>query len=238
MAKDFIRYDLHVQDALRGVVRRVLADVVRDGLPGEHHFYITFRTQHPGVRLSNRMRAEYPDEMTIVLQHQFWDLAVTEHAFEVGLSFKGIPEKLVVPFEAMTGFFDRSVDFGLRFESDVEIDEEDDSDEAYETDDTPQATGQVTQGAFPRRIFEITPETEDRTGAPPAENADPPVSGDSTADDSAPSDADIPLPAGGDEPPASPDDDAAPVTGEDGGSEEKGAGARVVQLDAFRKKNT
>lgn len=233
MAKDFIRYDLHVQDALRGVVRRVLADVVRDGLPGEHHFYITFRTQHPGVRLSNRMRAEYPDEMTIVLQHQFWDLAVTEHAFEVGLSFKGIPEKLVVPFEAMTGFFDRSVDFGLRFESDVDIDEEDDADEA---DDAPEATGQVTQGAFPRRIFEVTPETEDGAGAAD-EPAGFPASGESAADGAGPSGTDLPPQAGEDGSPAA-SDTAEDAAGEDGDAGDKSAGARVVQLDAFRKKNT
>jgi uncharacterized protein len=116
MAKDLIRYDLLVQDALKGVVRRVLSDATRDGLPGEHHFYISFRTDAPGVRLSQRMRERYPEEMTIVLQHQFWDLGVTEHAFEVGLSFSGVPERLLVPFDALTGFFDPSVQFGLKFE--------------------------------------------------------------------------------------------------------------------------
>jgi hypothetical protein len=93
--KDLIRYDLLVQDALKGVVRKVLIDAGKDGLPGEHHFYISFRTDFPGVRLSNRLREKYPQEMTIVLQHQFWDLVVTEHSFEVGLSFSGIPERLL-----------------------------------------------------------------------------------------------------------------------------------------------
>lgn len=116
MSTDFIRYDLLVQDALRGVVRKVLADVARDGLPGEHHFSITFRTHAPGVRLSARMKEQYPDEMTIILQHQFWDLSVTDHAFEVGLSFRNVPEMLLVPFDALTGFFDASVQFGLKFE--------------------------------------------------------------------------------------------------------------------------
>jgi hypothetical protein len=116
MATDLIRYDLLVQDALRGVVRRVLEDTMREGLPGEHHYYVTFRTAAPGVRLSDRMRERYPDEMTIILQHQFWDLAVTEHAFEVGLSFSGIPERLRIPFDALTGFFDPSVEFVLKFE--------------------------------------------------------------------------------------------------------------------------
>ncbi len=121
MATDLIRYDLLIQDALRGVVRRVLADVARDGLTGEHHFYITFRTHARGVRLSARMREQYPDEMTIVLQHQFWDLSVTDQAFEVGLSFRNIPEKLLVPFEAVTRFSDPSVEFDLKFEPEEEI---------------------------------------------------------------------------------------------------------------------
>ncbi|QCI65779.1 SspB family protein [Phreatobacter stygius] len=116
MPTDLIRYDLLAQDALRGVVRRVLTDAVREGLPGDHHFYITFDTRAPGVRLSNRMREKYPQEMTVVLQHQFWDLSVTEHTFEVGLSFGGIPERLLVPFESIKGFFDPSVQFGLQFE--------------------------------------------------------------------------------------------------------------------------
>ncbi|MBV9077531.1 MAG: Stringent starvation protein B [Methylobacteriaceae bacterium] len=117
MSTDLIRYDLLVQDALKGVVRRVLGDAMRDGLPGEHHFYISFRTDHGGVRLSQRLRERYPQEMTIVLQHQYENLAVTETAFEVGLSFSGIPERLRVPFDALTGFFDPSVQFGLKFEA-------------------------------------------------------------------------------------------------------------------------
>ena len=90
MATDHIRYDILAQAALRGVVRTVLADAAKKGLPGEHHFKISFNTTASGVRLSDRMRARYPQEMTIVLQHQFWDLVVTEQAFEVGLSFGGI----------------------------------------------------------------------------------------------------------------------------------------------------
>src|SRR5580704_9053184 len=115
MAVDLIRYDLLVQDALRGAVRKVLSDVARDGVPGEHHFYIGFRTHARGVRLSSRMRELYPDEMTIVLQHQFWDLSVTGEAFEVGLSFQNIPEMLLIPFDAVTRFADPSVGFELQF---------------------------------------------------------------------------------------------------------------------------
>ena len=123
MPNDMIRYDLLVQEALCGVVSRVLTDAAKNGLPGDHHFYITFRTHAPGVRLSSRMRDAYPEEMTIILQHQFEDLRVTEHAFEVGLSFKGVPEVLLIPFEAMTGFFDPSVQFSLKFEPLTEQDE-------------------------------------------------------------------------------------------------------------------
>ena len=116
MAADHIRYDLLAQDALRGVVRKVLSDAAKHGLPGDHHFFVTFDTCAEGVRLSQRMRAQYPKEMTIVLQHQFWDLVVSEEAFEVGLSFGGIPERLSVPFAAVKQFHDPSVEFGLQFE--------------------------------------------------------------------------------------------------------------------------
>jgi hypothetical protein len=117
MAEDLIRYDILAQDALRGVVRKVLSEVARTGLPGEHHFFISFATRAPGVRVSSRLLAQYPDDLTIVLQHQYWDLQVTEHAFEVGLSFNGVPERLLVPFSALKGFADPSVQFGLQFEA-------------------------------------------------------------------------------------------------------------------------
>lgn len=116
MATDHIRYDVLARDALRGVLRRVLSDAAAHGLPGEHHFFITFISKAEGVKISPRLLAQYPDEMTIILQHQFWDLVVTEDRFEVGLSFGGIPERLVVPFQAIKSFFDPSVQFGLQFE--------------------------------------------------------------------------------------------------------------------------
>jgi uncharacterized protein len=116
MSVDHIRYDILAQEALRGVVRTVLAEVAKNGLPGEHHLYISFDTRADGVRLSPRMRAQYPEVMTIVLQHQFWDLTVSQEGFEVGLSFGGIPERLAVPFAAVKGFFDPAVQFGLQFE--------------------------------------------------------------------------------------------------------------------------
>jgi hypothetical protein len=116
MPTDHIRYDVLTRDALRGVLRQVLADAASHGLPGEHHFYITFLSKAEGVKLSPRLLAQYPEEMTIILQHQFWDLVVTDERFEVGLSFGGTPERLVVPFSAIKGFFDPSVQFGLQFE--------------------------------------------------------------------------------------------------------------------------
>ena len=116
MTTDHIRYDVLARDALRGVLRRVLSDAAAHGLPGDHHFFITFLSTAEGVKLSSRLLAQYPDEMTIILQHQFWDLVVTEDRFEVGLSFGGIPERLVVPFAAIKSFFDPSVQFGLQFD--------------------------------------------------------------------------------------------------------------------------
>ncbi len=117
---DQIRYDLLTQQALRGVVRSVLSDAAKKGLPGDHHFFITFDTHADGVRMSDRLRAQYPEEMTVILQHQFWDLTVTEQAFDVGLSFGGITERLGIPFDAITAFVDPSVQFGLQFEEVVE----------------------------------------------------------------------------------------------------------------------
>jgi uncharacterized protein len=117
MATDHIRYDVLARDALRGVLRRVLADAAEHGLPGDHHFFITFVSTADGVKLSPRLLAQYPEEMTVILQHQFWDLVVTDERFEVGLSFGGIPERLVIPFSAIKSFFDPSVQFGLQFET-------------------------------------------------------------------------------------------------------------------------
>jgi len=116
MAEDHIRYDILAQEALRGVMRKVLAEVARTGLPGNHHFFITFMTGAPGVRVSSRLRERYPEQMTIVLQYQYWDLKVTETGFEVGLSFSDIPEKLEIPFSAVRGFYDPSVSFELEFD--------------------------------------------------------------------------------------------------------------------------
>jgi hypothetical protein len=123
MSEDLMRYDILAQHALRSVVRLALQRVVREGLPGEHHFFISFNTNAPGVSISPRLREKYPEDMTIVLQHQFWNLQVFDTMFEVELSFDNVPERLVIPFAAIKGFFDPSVQFGLQFEAGA-IDEE------------------------------------------------------------------------------------------------------------------
>lgn len=117
MGQDHIRYDILAQDALRSVIRKVLTEVAATGhLPGDHHFFITFLTGAPGVRISQHLKAKYSEQMTIVVQHQFWDLKVTETQFEIGLSFSDTPEKLVIPFNAIRGFYDPSVNFELEFD--------------------------------------------------------------------------------------------------------------------------
>src|SRR3954470_2791489 len=134
MPIDHIRYDILVQQALRGMVRDLLAEAGKNkGMPGEHHFFITFDTTAEDARLSDRLRAQYPEEMTIVLQHQFWDLKVTDEAFEVGLSFGGVAERLLVPFDAIKAFADPSVQFTLQFETLTEA-ADDDTDEVEEVD--------------------------------------------------------------------------------------------------------
>jgi hypothetical protein len=115
MPDQSIDYGRLVECALRQVVRNALQIVVRQGLPGRHHLYITFRTDHPGVAIAADLRARYPSEMTIVLQHEFWDLTVEEDRFAVGLSFGGVPHRLEIPFDAVTVFADPGVEFGLQF---------------------------------------------------------------------------------------------------------------------------
>ena len=128
MADDLIRYDVLAQDALRGVIRKVLGEVEKTGLPGEHHFFITFVTNAPGVRISSRLRETYPETMTIIIQHQYFDMKVSETGFEIGLYFAHTPERLLVPYSAIKGFYDPSASFELEFDVDltVELAEEDD----------------------------------------------------------------------------------------------------------------
>ncbi|MFQ5467371.1 MAG: SspB family protein [Kiloniellaceae bacterium] len=116
MSEQDLRYDQMVEDALRGVVGRALAHAAAHGLPGDHHFYVTFRTAHPDVRISANLRQRYPGEMTIVLQHQYWDLEVEPEFFAVTLSFSDVAERLIIPFSAVVAFADPSVRFGLQFD--------------------------------------------------------------------------------------------------------------------------
>ncbi|NBX03819.1 MAG: hypothetical protein EBR02_07165 [Alphaproteobacteria bacterium] len=116
MPQDSLNYPVFIDQAMRGVVREVLRNVSANGLPGDHHFFISYATNYPGVKMSEQLKSRYPKEITIVLQHQFWDFKVEEHQFGVTLSFGGVPEKLVVPFAALTAFADPSVKFGLQFQ--------------------------------------------------------------------------------------------------------------------------
>jgi hypothetical protein len=182
MAVDYIRYDILAQDALRGVVRTVLIEAAKKGLPGDHHFYITFDTRADGVRLSQRMLAQYPEEMTVVLQHQFWDLVVTEDGFEVGLSFGGVPERLAVPFTAIKAFVDPAVQFALQFE---EIGSEAAGSESSEQEGTAPATqkGRGTEPARPpaehKGAAQIAAVPTPANPQPPTDGAEPdkPTSG-------------------------------------------------------------
>lgn len=119
MGRDLLRYDKMVEDALRGVVRQSLAQVAKSGFPGNHHFYLTFRTNFPGVDIPEYLRTQYPEEMTIVLQYQFWGLEVGDRAFEVTLSFNKVHERLRIPYAALTGFVDPAVQFGLQFKGEI-----------------------------------------------------------------------------------------------------------------------
>ena len=132
--ESLIPYDEIVQDALRAVVGRVLREVEQSGgLPGEHHFYITFKTRNPGVSIPKHLLERFPDEMTIVIQHRFWDLKVEDDSFTVGLSFGGVPATLHVPFAAVTQFHDPAVEFALTFHADA-AEEPSEEHEAAEND--------------------------------------------------------------------------------------------------------
>ncbi len=150
MADDLMHYPEMMERALKGVVRAALDQVAVDGLPGEHHFYITFHTGAPGVEISPRLKAQYPGEMTIVLQHQFWGLETDDDGFRVTLSFDGVSEQLVIPWEALIGFLDPEVEFGLRFGMEPDEDADATADAASaepepedKAEDEPDKTGQV-----------------------------------------------------------------------------------------------
>ncbi|HEY4139865.1 MAG TPA: ClpXP protease specificity-enhancing factor SspB [Pseudolabrys sp.] len=203
---DQIRYDLLTQQALRGVVRNVLTDAAKKGLPGDHHFFITFDTQADGVRMSDRLRGQYPQEMTVILQHQFWDLSVSEQAFDVGLSFGGITERLSIPFDAIKAFVDPSVQFGLQFEEVVEG-------EAEQSPANPHDKAKEKLAAKPKRGPSAVPSALPGLGAekPAAKAPEQPA-------------------------PPAPALSAVPDPKTDPKPDKPSGGGEVVRLDRFRKK--
>ncbi|MDH3579683.1 MAG: ClpXP protease specificity-enhancing factor SspB [Hyphomicrobiales bacterium] len=170
MAEDLIRYDTLAQEALRGVVRTVLERVAESGLPGEHHLFIAFDTKAEGVDISDRLRQQYPDEMTVVLQYQFWDLELGEDYFEVKLAFNNIPERLVVPFDSIKAFYDPSVQFGLQFGAPGAANDEDPEEAALPAIVNEDGTG----GGMPAGVgLEQPAETPDTRAAAAEESAQP-----------------------------------------------------------------
>jgi hypothetical protein len=153
MSENKIRYDILASEALRGIIRTVLQRVQKRGLPGDHHFYISFSTSAPGTILSKRLKDQYPEEMMIVLQHTFWDLFVYEDRFEVKLTFNNVPERLVIPFSAIKNFYDPSVQFGFNpnlfspLGQPVMADEDFDEEEAVEVQER-------TVRAVPERVLD------------------------------------------------------------------------------------
>jgi hypothetical protein len=218
MASDQIRYDLLTQQALRAMVRDLLADIAKKGLPGDHHFFISFDTLAEGVKLSQRMRAQYPNEMTVVLQHQFWDLAVFDDRFEVGLSFNGIPERLSIPLAAIKGFFDPSVQFGLQFEVLGEGSEaETDAPAAQPADAVP---ADPAPASLPSADISLLKPVDAKVGTKAGPKAS--VKANASADIS-PVSAKTTVPTTGGDPDTDPD-------------KPSGGGGEVVRLDRFRKK--
>lgn len=140
---DSIHYGLLVDHAMRSVVAHALEIAARDGLPGDHHFYITFRTDHPGVKMAKALRARYPEEITIVIQNQFWNLEVGDEGFSIGLSFDRMPHELGVPWTAITSFADPSVKFGLNFKATPGGSDGDDAPAEDTTADEQSAAGTV-----------------------------------------------------------------------------------------------
>jgi uncharacterized protein len=220
MPVDNLRYDLLTQDALRGVIRTVLTEAATKGLPGEHHFFITFDTRAEGVRMSTRLKASYPEEMTIVLQHQFWDLTVAEEDFEVGLAFNGIPERLHIPLKAVKAFLDPSVQFVLQFTVEPEADTG-----AAKTETPAAAAGPERKKPKPELKQELKPER-----SKPDQ-----IKADQTKPDQARSDSATPARPEQAKPENKPSQEA-PAKGKQGDPAPAAPSGEVVRLDRFRKK--
>jgi len=171
MTTNMLRYDQMIEEALRGVVRRTLRMVAATGLPGNHHFYVTFRTDAEGVVVPDHLRAKYPEEMTIVIQHQYWGLEVTTDLFTITLSFNDVHEKLVIPFPAITAFADPAAQFGLQFQQETEAGEDGEEEEGDEDDllDLDEGASEPT----PLPASKKTDKSDDKSG-----DEKPPGSGD------------------------------------------------------------
>lgn len=224
-----IDYEALTQQALRGVLRTVLSKVARSGLPGEHHFYIAFDTRYPGVSLSRRLREKYPEEMTIVMQHRFWDLSVSDDVFEVKLTFDGIPERLVVPLAAVRVFFDPSVRYSVQLDDPTSFDQIQDSDSAGRRSSRSKAPRRPIPSVDGSSTSENTTNTSQ--AAPGSEAASPPA----TLTTRAKSDRES-------TPMRRPQKTVEPVNHITLETESKSAdqasvsGAKIFSLDAFRKK--
>jgi uncharacterized protein len=211
-----IDYEGLAQEAMRGVVRKVLANTVKTGLAGDHHFYISFDTEAPGASLSKRLKEKYPREMTIVLQHRFWDLIVSDDRFEVKLTFDGIPERLVVPFAAIKVFFDPSVRFGLQFE-DANAGTEARSQTTANTFDTMTTrAGRTTRKPRGTRKPQVVKDAGDKQSVNDEERTAASETEETAGD-------------------ATPEEAAAPSSN-DAVAPQKPGGAEIVSLDKFRKK--
>lgn len=230
-----IDYEGLAQEAMRGVVRKVLARVAKSGLIGDHHFYVSFETEAPGVTLSKRLREKYPREMTIVLQHRFWDLIVSEDRFEVKLTFDGIPERLVVPFSALKVFFDPSVRFGLQFE-----DQETRSDEADAFESLTPRAGTARSGAT-RKPARRKPQVVDTAGDRPRAEGEGDSANEAGETPPVPANVERTASIAGKRSKAASDDAGEPASDKTAADEAadadgKPAGAEIVSLDKFRKK--
>jgi hypothetical protein len=225
-AEPTIDYEALAQNAMRGVVRTVLIQAAKSGLPGDHHFYISFDTGASGVVLSKRLKDKYPSEMTVVLQHRFWDLAVSDDGFEVKLTFDGIPERLVVPFTAIRVFFDPSVRYGLQFE------DPDTEPEAGETM-SQRFAGRGAERANGGRATTLRSTAPKKPRVPrkakTTDTANPPPAGATPAPMQA---APPPKPEPAAQPTAAKDEDKAA----DDRPQQDNGGAQILRLDAFRKK--
>ena len=222
-AEPTIDYEALAQDAMRGVVRTVLTQAAKQGLPGDHHFYVSFDTGASGVVLSKRLKEKYPSEMTIVLQHRFWDLSVSDDGFEVKLTFDGIPERLVVPFAAIRVFFDPSVRYGLQFEDpDVEPEAGESMSQRFAGRTPEHASGgrATLRSAAPKKP-RVPRKAKTEAAAPAAQTPQP---------NAAPAQ---PAP-----PPPTQLKTAAPAAAKSADDKPKqdNGGAQIVRLDAFRKK--